>query len=488
MLDSRQLASLFTINFPDPRPDIFTYADFDLQALCRQASTLRQGASCACNPDQRPASGSFNWAVFISFEDGVRWVFRSPHERAFMPMEMGMKLLASEAATLRYLKAHSDIPVPEVYNYRRLSQPDLDTRNKVSQLGAITWKVSQLRLDNIGSPFEDEGAFQVKECLSRGHVLPGRYDLDVPRGPFTSQMDFHNSLVSAFSEHAEILPLSHHCFAAPVHSRDAYQFHSKYKRAVDLWNDYVTVGCRTDSSDNRLDHIIAGGALRDIVRRLELPAVNPGSFPLCHADLRVNNIHVDDDYNITCIIDWAFASSFGDEISSELQAPFIDGFIAAISASFEKTLIHRYREALDQGQFSWRLTRLLNLDSTDDYNLFATVWDFAHGPSKDLGQYFLQQRRSPHFTQLHGKVQQENQPVSKTKKDEQDYFQNKTLRNTIAKKLTLISEWKTQCATTDPPSLRERMFVADSKLWKWILRFMQDCEDMSGYTPASSIS
>lgn len=34
-----------------------------------------------------------------------------------MPMEMGMKLLASEAAILRYLKVHSDIPVPEVYNY-----------------------------------------------------------------------------------------------------------------------------------------------------------------------------------------------------------------------------------------------------------------------------------------------------------------------------------------------------------------------------------
>ena len=100
-----------------PKPDIFTYADFDLQALCRQASTLRQGVSCACDPDQRPASGSFNWAIFILFEDRVRWVFRSPHPRTFMPMEMGMKLLASEAATLRYLRTHSDIPVPEVYDY-----------------------------------------------------------------------------------------------------------------------------------------------------------------------------------------------------------------------------------------------------------------------------------------------------------------------------------------------------------------------------------
>jgi hypothetical protein len=100
----------------NPNPNIFTYARFDLQALCKRASTLR-GVPCACDPDKRPASGSFNWAIFVSFEDGVRWVFRSPHARAFRPMEMGIKLLASEAATLRYLEAHSDIPVPEVYDY-----------------------------------------------------------------------------------------------------------------------------------------------------------------------------------------------------------------------------------------------------------------------------------------------------------------------------------------------------------------------------------
>lgn len=99
------------------KQNVFTYVDFDLQAACRQASTLRQGIPCTCNPDQRPASGSFNWAIFISFEDGLRWVFRSPHSRSLMQPTRSMKLLASEAAILRYLRAHSDIPVPEVCDY-----------------------------------------------------------------------------------------------------------------------------------------------------------------------------------------------------------------------------------------------------------------------------------------------------------------------------------------------------------------------------------
>ncbi|KAJ6143544.1 Aminoglycoside phosphotransferase [Penicillium samsonianum] len=511
---------------PNQNPQIFAYAKFDLHALCRQASALRQGVPCAYNPDERPATGSFNWAIFISFEDGVRWVFRSPHSRSFMPMEMGMKILASEAATLRYLRPYSDIPVPEVYDYCASSdndigipyifmseasgwplskvwkpvgssEPDLENINKakvLSQLGAIIWKLSQLRFDKIGSLFEEDESFEIKECLSRGHILHSRYDLEIPRGPFTSEAKFSDSLVSAFSEHAECLQLSHHCFVAPVPSPDDYQSDMQYRSAMDLWNDFVTIGCKIDTSDNRLDYIIAANALRDIVRKLELPAVNPETFPICHADLSVNNIYVDDDYNITCIIDWAFTSSvpesmllvtpglpqYRDELSLEFHTPFIDGFIAAMPTSMEEELIHKYRQSLERGQVSWKLNRLLSFDSISDYNLFATVWKFAHGSEQDLGQYFLQQRCLPHYNRLYNEYQQEDRPLWKIQRDEKDYFRNKDIRNTIAKKLTLVSEWKAQyTAANHLPRLRKDMFVASPKLWKWIQQFMQDWEDMS---------
>ena len=104
-------------SFSTSSSQIFAYAKFDLEALCSRATTLRQGVSCIGDPNQHPASGSFNWTIFVSFEDGVRWIFRSPHSKQFQPAEIGRKILASEAATLRYLRAHSDIPVPEVYDY-----------------------------------------------------------------------------------------------------------------------------------------------------------------------------------------------------------------------------------------------------------------------------------------------------------------------------------------------------------------------------------
>lgn len=375
-------------------------------------------------------------------------------------------------------------------------QPDLETPSKakiLSQLGGITWKLSQLQFDKIGSLFEEGESFEIKECLSRGHMLHGRYSLEIPRGPFTSVANFYDSIISAFSEHAEILQLSHHCFVAPVPSWHDYQSSIQYESAVNLWNDFVTVGGKTDSSDNRLDYIIAGDALRDVVRKVELPAVNLETFPLCHPDLSVNNIYVDDDYNITCIIDWAFASSipesmllvtpglpqYRDEVSSELRIPFMDGFVAAMPGAMEERSIQRYRDSLERDQVSWKLSRLLNLDSISDYTLFATVWHFAHGPEQDLGQYFLRQRSSPHYIQLYKEVQQEDQPLSKIEKDEKDYFRNKDLRNTIAKKLTLMSEWKAQYTSNHPPRLRKDMFVASPKLWKWIQLFMQDWEDIS---------
>ncbi|KAJ5987968.1 hypothetical protein N7481_003178 [Penicillium waksmanii] len=503
---------------------VFLYRNFDLQALCRRASALRQGIPCACDPEQHPASGSFNWAVFISFEDGVQWVVRVPHLRSFMPDEQAEKLLASEAATLRYLKAHSDIPVPEVYDYcassdndigvpfifmseapgRPLSkvwkafdafQPCLETAKKakiLSQLGAISWKLSQLRFDKIGSLFEEAGSFELKECLSRGHMLHGRYLLEIPRGPFVSETEFYDSLVSALSEHAEGLQISPNCFVAPIPTPGEYQSSTQCKKAVNLWNDFVTVGNKIDTANNRVDYVVVADALRDILRTLELPAVNPGTFPLHHPDLSVNNIFVDDDCNITCLIDWGFASSipeamlltmpglpqYGDELCSELQTPFIDGFIAAIPESTDQKLFQKYRESLELGQVAWALSRLLSLDSIRDYNLFATVWQFARGSGQDMGQYFLQQRCLPHYINLYNEVQEEDPPILKIEEEEKDYFRDRDFRKTIAMKLTLVSDWKRQYAASQEPSLRENLFVASPELWKWVHLFVQDWEEM----------
>jgi len=77
----------------------------------RLVSKLRGGQSCFCDTSQTPASGSFNWTILISFINGVEWVLRSPrNDGGIKSDETNLILLASEAATLKYIKANSTIP------------------------------------------------------------------------------------------------------------------------------------------------------------------------------------------------------------------------------------------------------------------------------------------------------------------------------------------------------------------------------------------
>ena len=103
----------------DERATVFQCGDFDESALCRLASKLRGGYSCFCDTAQIPACGSFNWTIQISFDDGVQWVLRSPRtDGAIRSKETNLLLLANEAATLKYIRANSTVPVPQIFSYR----------------------------------------------------------------------------------------------------------------------------------------------------------------------------------------------------------------------------------------------------------------------------------------------------------------------------------------------------------------------------------
>ena len=108
---------------------IFKYADFNVSALCRLATKLHGGNTCICDTSQVPACGSFNWTILLLFTDGVEWILRSPrNDGAIMSDETNLSLLASEAATLKYIKANSTIPVPEVFAYRQALPSSLADR------------------------------------------------------------------------------------------------------------------------------------------------------------------------------------------------------------------------------------------------------------------------------------------------------------------------------------------------------------------------
>lgn len=121
--------------------------------------------------------------------------------------------------------------------------------------------------------------------------------------------------ISAITEHVKYLHLGYHCFFAPIPAPSEYSDYAGFWEASNWWSDFVTVQSKIDSSDNRVDYVLAGEVLSEIVTKwIDDPSDDfrddyEHRFAIHHADLSVNNIYVDEDFNITCIIDWAFCSA-----------------------------------------------------------------------------------------------------------------------------------------------------------------------------------
>ncbi|KAL7759484.1 hypothetical protein ACKLNR_009574 [Fusarium oxysporum f. sp. zingiberi] len=451
------------------RPRVFAYAKFNLDALISLAINLR-GQPCTVDTSTRPKAGSTHWVIFITFEDGIEWVFRSPRggSSAIITEESASKLLISEAATLKYLKTLGSIPVPEVFSFsgnadsdigvpyilmskasgRPLSEydwielsrieeyptrrsllplTDQDREKVMKQLGAIMSRLSDCHFDKIGSLLEDShGNTFVGECLSPSLLWQHRDELEgIDRGPFDQESQYLQSLVSAFKAHAEELPLSPHSFFAPIPDRFEYPNWTSYRQAVERWRAFCYIGDKVEGNKNRLSFCIAAQFLNEMVPSLTSTDEN---YVLCHPDLHLGNIFVDEDFNITSIIDWSSASS--SPLAELLTTPGLNGSLSPP----QKLLITAFRSGFCSGTQNPELEQ----------------WERA-----DKMWYFLSIQESGKA--IFAKLCQES--PDEEEEEEHDRGGNNQLSKSadfaMARKLTLMSEMN-------------HNFVADRRLWLWI--------------------
>jgi aminoglycoside phosphotransferase (APT) family kinase protein len=118
-----------------------------------------------------------------------------------------------------------------------------------------------------------------------------------------------------------------------------YKTTNSHRAAVDRWNNYVAIGAKTDSGKNRFLYCIAGQFLREMIPHL-LSGV--GSFTLSHPNLHLGNICVDDDFNITSIIDWSSSSS------GPVTEPLAIGPFARSAEPTAEFLVAAFRSAFSQ--------------------------------------------------------------------------------------------------------------------------------------------
>jgi hypothetical protein len=213
-------------------------------------------------------------------------------------------------------------------------------------------------------------------------------------------------------------------------------------------------------------------------------------FPLCHPDLSTSNIFVDGNLNITCIIDWAFASTVPvstaimtpglphprDDTEPVLDSAFRSGFIADYLHDDEAKLEPRLWECTRR---AWLFTRLVLLDGLQDYYYFKELYTSVYKPAEEvnISALFKRAQKEDELVELAEELADDEEWAPGIL-DEEEYFamigamekpaggrQEVKLigieRRAIARKITIVSGLSQD-------------FVADKRLWRWIEEMKRD--------------
>ncbi|EPE09970.1 rnase h domain containing protein [Ophiostoma piceae UAMH 11346] len=481
---------------PKRRDKIFSFAPFNLDALLSLATQLRGGMACTTNVSQTPKSGCLNWVIFIAFNDGIEWVFRSPRRSKNVKTESHYKMIISEAYTLN--GSHdNDIKVPYIlmskvpgralfeYDWadafrvpdfrvqmKFLPMTDRDREKVMGQLGGIMSLLSDIKFDKIGSLFaadDGSGDCSVGECLNPSLIWENRDQLQgIDRGPFNQESQYFSSLISAFVSHAKELPLTPHTFFMPIPNASEYRDFAGYKAAVDRWEDFYVLGEGAEGSKNRLSYCLAGEFLREMIPSLVSDAAHSRGFVPCHPDLHTGNIFVDENFNVTGIIDWG--SAYAGPLSELLATPGLSGstlppeesLVAAFRAGFSqggKTIKTIDPELWVKGEMMWRFSRLVRLLASQDYTLFKALFGLVHKDGSDeIPRMFYERSMQGHGRELLAKLQEDagkEKSVWEKLGEEEGRPKRPTERVAVARKLVLMSEMN-------------RNFVTDKRLWRWL--------------------
>ncbi|KAF9077257.1 hypothetical protein BDP27DRAFT_1441967 [Rhodocollybia butyracea] len=256
----------------------------------------------------------------IQFEDGSDIVARVHGSPSFHdanhPKEEVLLRIESEFATIRYLKAHTTIPVPEVlyldisfdnsvgapYTLQEriiggrvsdmqdqgMSSDQLE--NVVKQVARCEAQLLQLSFDAIGSLMYD--SVTTKYRVDKATLSSIRLPLN--RGPWNSTADYLYSLVS--SQRSDL------CKGNWIKERKAWL--SDFNTLVESPLEDIEAEARADHA-----HYTSWFAmLEEALGQVNFSAFDPPNYPfvLVHDDLSIGNVFIDyfDPSCVRNIIDW----------------------------------------------------------------------------------------------------------------------------------------------------------------------------------------
>ncbi|KAB8360850.1 hypothetical protein FH972_024584 [Carpinus fangiana] len=312
-------------------------------ALLEIAQGLRPNVPCEMAPKDTTSSamlGGMHMHMEVCFADGISWLARIPRMNfQSFPSDITNALLLSECGTLRWLEG-ANIPAPRLHAYglqgdaankvgipymlidKLPGRPFLGLDASPAQKERVYTALARILATLKQHPLDKIGCFTLSpdEQVQLGPVLGDRAGTHYHDGPFDDAKTYYAS----WCEHHLALIADRQLYAQ--YAVDAYVMFAflKEQALAGAWN------CVAPEHDS-------------------------GPFYLKHLDDKGDHIFVDEDFNITGIIDWSFArvvplyEAFGpslltadlnglfggvpgDRVEDELLATKLDGIVPSLGA------------------------------------------------------------------------------------------------------------------------------------------------------------
>lgn len=270
------------------------------QALLKRASELNGGIHCTLDPSDplgRSLMGGMHVHLRLQFSDGTTWLARIPRQNYIsFSDDFSARITESECATLRWLE-RIDVPSLRLYGLGLQNDPG----NEVSvasmlidelpdtalllkqpfasseQLRKVYDQWSGILCTLHKYPFEKIGSLVLGsqpngDVISVGPIVGDRTGTFPQMGPFQNAKEYYSTFAEKYLE----MIFDGQLFSAyPVKAYLIFKYLQKLAESG-RWNAFEA-------------------------------GLDNGPFFLKHMDDKGDHILVDDDYNITGIIDWTFA-------------------------------------------------------------------------------------------------------------------------------------------------------------------------------------
>jgi len=290
---------------------------------CRRHVTETTGdlsnISCSIN-SSKFANGRVNLVFEIEFSDRIILIARVRTDDVGIWKLSDNELKSSmetEVQTIQYIADHSDILVPTVLDF------SIEKDNPVGTQYMIMTALSGQPLGRLWPEIPEERQHLFFEQFAR-HIV----QLSQLTFPAIGNVRYDGDVATVVEDVNG---------DAPYYSSVHYVHETRTRLNLAVVQD-KTPGNEATVQDRQ----IAGWIMLQATLGTLLPDYSSGPFPIDHPDLHYNNILVDDQFNITGIIDWTGVSTSPQEIFATIH-----GFNAPFACQSGSEKYEQYRKSRD---------------------------------------------------------------------------------------------------------------------------------------------